>query len=262
MRKTLKAAASLKGFVVSRQVELERQRELLDAISPVETEHPLIRIGGAADGGYLIPDDLDGVVACFSPGVSDQSSFEEDLLARGIRCFQVDASVDRSPVEAHALVEFERKFLGPATEGDFITLADWVGEKQVRGDLLLQMDIEGAEWLVLAATPDSLLKRFRIICVEFHGLEHIFEPFAFDLMEKVLLKLVGQFDIVHIHPNNWCDVAAVSKRYRVPGVMEYTFLRKDRVKRRTGIAKLPHPLDQDCRPGARPVQVPVSMVRA
>ncbi|NUR46380.1 MAG: hypothetical protein HOP91_09560 [Sphingomonas sp.] len=260
MRKTLKAAANLRGFVVNRQVELERQRELLDAISPVETEHPLIRIGGVADGGYLIPDDLDGIAACFSPGVSDQASFEEDLLARGIRCFQIDASVERSPVEAHPLVEFERKFLGPTTEGEFITLADWVGEKQVRGDLLLQMDIEGAEWLVLTSTPDSLLKRFRIICLEFHGLEHIFEPFAFNLMEKVLLKLARQFDVVHIHPNNWCDVAAVSKRYRVPGVMEYTFLRRDRVKRRTAIAKLPHPLDQDCRPGAPPVQVPASML--
>ena len=225
MRKTLKNAANRRGLVVSRQVELERQRELLDAISPVETEHPLIRIGGPADGGYLIPDDLDGIAACFSPGVSDQSSFEEDLLARGIRCYQLDASVERSPVEAHPLVEFDRKFLGPTTEGDFITLADWVGEKQVPGDLLLQMDVEGAEWLVLASTADTMLKRFRIICVEFHGLEHIFEPFAFDVMEKVLLKLARQFEIVHIHPNNWCDVAAVSKRYRVPGVMDYTFLR-------------------------------------
>ena len=241
MRKTLKNAANRRGLVVSRQVELERQRELLDAISPVETEHPLIRIGGAADGGYLIPDDLDGIAACFSPGVSDQSSFEEDLLARGIRCYQLDASVERSPVEAHPLVEFDRKFLGPTTEGDFITLADWVGEKQVPGDLLLQMDVEGAEWLVLASTADTMLKRFRIICVEFHGLEHIFEPFAFDVMEKVLLKLARQFEIVHI-------------------VIEYTFLRKDRVKRRRGIAKLPHPLDEDCRPGAPPVQVPVSMV--
>jgi len=248
------------GFVVSRQVEPERQRGLLAAVSPVGTEHPLIRIGGDADGGYLIPDDLDGISACFSPGVSDQSSFEEELLARGIRCFQVDGSVERSPVQANPLVEFECKFLGPTTEGNFITLADWVGEKQIEGDLLLQMDIEGAEWLVLASTPDQLLERFRIICVEFHGLEHVFEPFAFDLMEMVLLKLARQFEVVHIHPNNWCEVAAVSKRYRVPGVMEYTFLRKDRVKRKTGIGELPHPLDRDCRPGAPAVQVPASML--
>jgi len=249
------------GFAVSRQVELERQRRLLDAISPVGTEHRLIRIGGDADGGYLIPDDLDGIAACFSPGVSDQSSFEEDLLAREIRCYQIDASVERSPVEANPLVEFERKFLGPTTEDNFITLAEWVEEKQIEGDLLLQMDIEGAEWLVLASTPDHLLKRFRIICVEFHGLEHIFEPFAFDLMEKVFLKLARQFEVVHIHPNNWCEVIAVSKGYRVPGVIEYTWLRKDRVKRKTVIGELPHPLDQDCLPGAPAVQVPASMLR-
>ena len=27
-------------------------------------------IGGAGDGGYLVPDDLDGIEYCFSPGVN------------------------------------------------------------------------------------------------------------------------------------------------------------------------------------------------
>jgi len=48
-------------------------------IRPFETNHQLIRVGSDYDGGYLIPDDLDQVKYCFSPGVSDNISFETQL---------------------------------------------------------------------------------------------------------------------------------------------------------------------------------------
>ena len=37
-------------------------REFINRLHPLVTEHPLIRIGARGDGGYLIPDDLEGVV--------------------------------------------------------------------------------------------------------------------------------------------------------------------------------------------------------
>ncbi len=57
----------------------------------------LIRVGGDADGGYLIPDDLAGIEACFSPGVDTVATFERDMVARGIPCHLIDASVDGRP---------------------------------------------------------------------------------------------------------------------------------------------------------------------
>lgn len=107
---------------------------------------------------------------------------------------------------------------------------------KLAADLLLQMDIEGAEWLVLNATSDEILSRFRIICVELHDLEHLFSRSAFEIMERVLEKLLRQFFVVHVHPNNWTDAAAISRRYHVPSVLEYTFLRKDRVRHRSPAA--------------------------
>ncbi len=261
MRKKIKTMVNVLGYNLAKQAPLERQHRLFELVHPWRTEHELIRVGGDGDGGYLLPDDLDGITACFSPGVSDQASFEEDMLARGVRCFQVDASVERSPVQEHPLVQFERKFLGPVTEGHFISLADWVDDKKVDGDLLLQMDIEGAEWLTLAATPDETLKRFRIVCIEFHRLEHLFDQFAFDVMEGVMKKLGELFYVVHIHANNWCDSFGIGELYRIPGVMEYTFIRKDRVRQRPGVVyDFPHRLDRDCHPSFPPVKIHKSIL--
>jgi hypothetical protein len=260
---TIVRAANRLSLSLESQVPIDSQARLIRAARPWQTEHRLIRVGSEHDGGYLLPDDLNGIAACFSPGVSDEASFEEAILAQGIRCYQIDASIDRSPVQDHPLVQFERRFLGPTTEAEFVSLQDWVNEKEpeTSDDLLLQMDIEGDEWLVLCAAPDALLSRFRIICIEFHGLEHLFSPFVFSVMERVLEKLLRQFYVVHVHPNNWSNAAAVSSRYRVPGVLEYTFLRKDRVKRKSPALQFPHPLDVDCKAHGPAVVVPTSMLR-
>jgi hypothetical protein len=44
------------------------------------TDVPLIRLGADGDGGYLVPDDLEDVAACFSPGVDDRASFESAMI--------------------------------------------------------------------------------------------------------------------------------------------------------------------------------------
>jgi hypothetical protein len=49
----------------------ERFLGLVRLMRPIESGHPLVRLGGPKDGGYLVPDDLDGIAFCFSPGVSD-----------------------------------------------------------------------------------------------------------------------------------------------------------------------------------------------
>ena len=48
------------------------------------------------------------------------------------------------------MVHFTKKFLGVTNNDLTITLDDWVdGNSPGDGDLILQMDVEGAEWPVL-----------------------------------------------------------------------------------------------------------------
>lgn len=63
---------------------------LIRSLAPVIPPQGLIRLGPASDGGYLVPDDLAGIRACFSPGVSKVSDFEFDCANRGMQVFLAD----------------------------------------------------------------------------------------------------------------------------------------------------------------------------
>jgi hypothetical protein len=231
------------GISIGRCVNVQLVRRLITRLHPVSTDKGLIRIGGDKDGGYVIPDDLDGVVACFSPGVGATAAFETVLLARGIPCYLVDGSVTGPPL-AHPLVHFDKKYLGVVNDDTTTTLDAWVNAcAPGDADLVLQMDIEGAEWVVLLNVSEEVLSRFRIIIVEFHWLERLNDKVGFELMSSTLSRLLGRFYLVHNHPNNVAR-AFNSRGITIPRYLEMTFLRHDRAQV-TGYAnQFPHPLDR------------------
>lgn len=243
----IEAARLARGRVVQRAAHAGDIHAIVTdfraAIAPVD----LIRIGGEGDGGYLVPDDLDGIGHCFSPGVSVTADFEEHIARRyGIRSFLADASVERPPFE-NPLFEFDRKFLGARCDETFTTLGRWVADKlgDARGDLLLQMDIEGAEFDVLIESDAALLRRFRIMVIEFHDMERMFERHSLPLMRALFAKLHRDFAIVHMHANNCCGIARC-RDIEVPRIFEVTYLRRDRLAGTGtgGALALPHPLDR------------------
>ena len=123
-------------------------KELIKALRPVQTNFKLIRVGGANDGGYLIPDDLDGIAACFSPGVADTATFEVGLCCRGIGSHLADGSVDNAP-KGFTPLSFTKKYLDGYNDETNISLFSWVlgtDAYQFGEDLILQMDIEGGEY--------------------------------------------------------------------------------------------------------------------
>ncbi|MGL2751876.1 hypothetical protein ACQJ8G_03395 [Helicobacter pylori] len=57
----------------------EKVEGFIKSLHPIKTEHELVRWGAKHDGGYLIPNDFEGIEALFSPGVGGESTFEEDF---------------------------------------------------------------------------------------------------------------------------------------------------------------------------------------
>ncbi len=230
-------------------------REALDLLIPWDVGVPLIRVGGSNDGGYLVPDDNAGVGALFSPGVAGTWSFELDLAENyGIRSYMVDGSIEPPP-SLHPLMSFEALWLAGTSSPGCVSLNDWVLRNMPEPgiDVALQLDIEGAEYKVLASVTDDVLRRFRWVVVEYHGLDLLaYRPRARRVMLPVLRKMRQVFDVVHVHANNCCG-ASVIQGLALPHVLEVTYLRKDRAQGRPIRVQLPHPLDRDCVPELPPL---------
>ena len=215
-------------------------------VRPVTTNHPLIRIGSRHDGGYLVPDDLTGIAACFSPGVSTNVAFELDLAGRGIQSYMVDASIDALPAHNDAFT-FDSLWLGATDDAGSkrISLDSWVSKyapDPAAGDLLLQMDIEDAEWVTLAAVSRDTLARFRIIVLELHDLTSLASRKGNLYIKSIFKKLREDFDVVHAHPNNYFAPERV-KGVSIHPILEITLLRRDRINSSRPTEEFPHPLD-------------------
>lgn len=231
--------------------------DFIAKLHPINTQFQLIRFGPESDGGYLIPDDLDGIEACFSPGVELKSGFELDCAERGMKVFMADLSVYKPKLE-HPLFSFTKKFIGSINSNEFITMDNWVNESLVdkNSDLLLQMDIEGAEYEVILNISEELLKRFRIIVIEFHYLFNMYNQPVFDLLiTKSFEKILRTHSCIHIHPNN-CDNQNKYGDIKVPNVMEFTFLRNDRINSKSFANQFPHKLDNLNCPERPPIDLP------
>ncbi|WP_430906518.1 FkbM family methyltransferase [Maribacter sp. 2-571] len=223
---------------------------------PIKTQLDLIRVGSDNDAGYLIPNDLEEIGLCFSPGVDFSASFEKELFDKYyIKSYLCDYSVDGPPIKSKGL-DFVKKYLGSYEDQVYTTLENWVNaNKTDNRDAILQMDIEGGEYDVIIHTDKDFFKQFRIIVIEFHNLDQLLTSVGFRTISSVFNKLLKNFAVVHIHPNNDRRPIKV-KGYTIPYVMEYTFLRKDRIDEFDYERRFPNPLDMDNYLNRKPLPLP------
>lgn len=231
--------------------------QCLETITPKASPFPLVRIGGCADGAYLLPDDLSGIESCFSPGVDNFKVFEDDLARRyqiksHLCDFSSDPSLFSTPL-IEGLQTFQKAWLRSASGPDSITLDEWVSSMSPSSacDLILQCDIEGGEYEVINSCRPSTIDRFRIIVIELHDLHQLLNPSHLQTQISLTLDRLSRNHIcIHIHPNNCSELLLdPNTGLDVPNVAEVTFLRKDRFYGDPSSffpARVPHPLDIEC----------------
>jgi hypothetical protein len=170
----------------------------------------LRRYGGSNDGGYLMCENLTGdAAAAYSYGIDTEDNWGCDVSRqRGVVVHQYDCFTPHRPVCDGGRFMFHADCVGPrqaTIEGRlFDTLPSQIAANGDAGKtLLVKMDIEGAEWGSLAATPDDVLDRFVQLPMELH-LRQADESAILDGIRR----LKQHFYLANVHYNNWaCDPA-------------------------------------------------------
>jgi hypothetical protein len=252
----------LKNILLKNNIKLSKYsinqkifvNDFLAKIKIIDSNYELIRIGNDNDGGYLIPNILNEIDFCFSPGVGNKSSFEDHLLNFNIKSFLADGTIDYSGTH-----DFTKKNLNSFNDENNITLEYWVHKKiedKSNDKLLLQMDIEGSEIEVLYNTSISLLDRFKCIVIEFHHFHKIIDDLGLKIYLDIFDKILKTHYIVHIHPNNQSKILNINE-INVPNLLEITFINKKLVKNINKINySLPHKLDKRCAPSLKEIKCP------
>jgi hypothetical protein len=228
--------------------------DFLIKIKIIDSGYELIRIGNNSDGGYLMPNILDQIEFCFSPGVGYASSFEDSLSNFNIKSYLADGTVNYSGKH-----DFIKKNLNSFNDENNITLESWIDEKikdKSNNNLLLQMDIEGSEIGTLYNINTTTLDRFKCIIVEFHNFHSILNFFGLRIYSDIFDKLLKTHYIVHIHPNNDCYNLIINKN-SIPDTLEFTFINKKIVQHIKNISyDLPHLLDKKNVENLRDIKCP------
>jgi hypothetical protein len=236
----------IKNIFINKNLKLSRfnqdkVKSFLKKIKITDSGHELIRIGANTDGGYLLPDILDQVEYCFSPGVGNSDTFENHLLKYNIKSFLADGTVNFNGKH-----NFTKKNLNFFNDEHNITLETWINEKlsnKLNNKLLLQMDIEGSEIGVLYNVSSECLDRFKIIIIEFHHFAEIFTSLGLNIYNNIFYKIFKTHRIVHIHPNN-VGPTLNFQNSEITNGYEITFINKKDCKYVKKINyNLPHKLD-------------------
>lgn len=209
-----------------------------------------VRLGGEADGGYVVPRAILASDAVISMGIGHDASFDLHLAEQGISVLALDHTIPRFPGN-HKNVEFIKRGWGPRTSGRFLALRDARAllKKRPTARLSLKFDVEGAEYGALSTTSSRELSFFDVVVGEFHRLDDLADRRSHAKMRGVFLRLDRTHCPVHLHANNYGGISFV-EGVPIPKVIEVTYLRRSLdVFERHSEEPIPGPLDRPNREG-------------
>jgi hypothetical protein len=227
--------------------------KVLDLFSQVKPMRaigvPKARIGTSRDGGYVMLDDFGSVAGAYSIGIGRDVSWDLDIAGRGLPIFQFDHTIARPPV-SHPLFRFEQLGLGVRTEPNarLETLENMLRHQpDEAGQLILKMDVEGAEWKILDQLSEGVLPRFWQIVCEFHNFHEIGREAWYDRAHHVFSLLNKTHQAVHMHRNNWGPRIWIGD-IEIPFFAEITFASREVYAFEATDEEFPGPFDLSSAP--------------
>ena len=220
----------------------------------MDIDHPelhYVRVGRLFDGGYIMVDDFSSVRAIYSCGINDDVSWDLDIAERTrADIFMYDHTIDGLPAQHPKFHFFKTGITGEfdANHPELETLPRLIERNGHTDDrnMILKMDIEGAEYLTFAEIDRNTLTRFSQIVLELHFLT---APDMEDTICFVLEKLNATHQLVYVHANNNSPFLFVGGKI-LPETIEATYLRKGSYRFKESSRFFPTELDTPNCPAA------------
>lgn len=206
-----------------------------------------IRMGNAADGGYVMIDDFEGIDTALSLGINDDIGWDLAIAEHGLKIYQFDHTVtDPAPNDDRMI--FSPTMIAAHTREGSVNLED-LANRHHRADgsqnVILKMDIENWEWEAFD-TLNKVSVFSQIVC-ELHYFQGLADPMHRDKVLRCLEKINRHYALVHVHGNiygGFSHIAGVT----FPNVLEVTFANRSRYKVEPTDELFPTPLDASCNP--------------
>lgn len=206
-------------------------------------EYELARIGGQNDGGYVMLDDFKQGDIAYSFGIGDNIVWDKDMADRGAKVYCYDPTVKELPEEYEGL-EFYR--IGIASDDavknrmlSLETILKNNGHEDCK-NMILKMDVEGAEWDFLESTSSETLSKFSQMTFEMHDVTNLLRQ---ENVIGILQKIRKTHEPVWVHANNVGGVECADG-VEIPPLLEITFASKQRYGLRDTRYSCPIDLDK------------------
>lgn len=214
---------------------------IIDALKHLNPRQPLNvtlkRIGSLNDGGYImINEHINTLTPAYSFGVGRNISWETQMSKDyDSQIHMYDHTVDSHNSNDPNLI-FHKVGIGKYNIDNLKTIEQIIKDNDHSDikNMILQCDIEGAEWDIFADTPQKTLCQFSQMNIEMHWLapmltDDITHPEGYEKVVRTLKTLRKNFTPYHIHGNNHSKVFSVNNK-NCANVIEVSYIRNDLVE--------------------------------
>ena len=184
-----------------------------------------VRIGREHDGGYIMLDDFHAGDVAYSFGIRDDVSWDKDMTSRGYDVFMYDHTIDGLP-EENPRFHWSKLGIADGKTQDvrLKTLDELIrtNHHENTRNMILKMDVEGAEWGFLKQVSSEILSQFSQIALELHWIISGREQ---ETILNSLKQLNKTHQLVHIHPCNFGNYITVGGK-KFPDILQALYVKR------------------------------------
>lgn len=150
------------------------------------------------------------------------------MANRGYDVFMYDPTIDALPTMRESFHFFKAGIAGTEIPQQRLNTLDYFLKTNSHVDkrnMILKMDVEGAEWGFLSQVSTETLSRFDQMVFEFHSLIQPKTQAEMNATAACMQKINQTHSLVHLHANNYGASMILDDKILFPDTLELTYVR-------------------------------------